>query len=61
MVEVQDGEMLVIGGLIDSIEGKTENFAPGLGKIPGVKYLFGVEEKTLQRRELVILLSPRII
>jgi general secretion pathway protein D/MSHA biogenesis protein MshL len=61
MVEVQDGEMLVIGGLIDSIEGKSESFAPGLGKIPGVKYLFGVEEKTLQRRELVILLSPRII
>lgn len=61
MVEVQDGEMLVIGGLIDSIEGKSESFAPGLGKIPGVKYLFGVEEKKLQRRELVILLTPRII
>lgn len=61
MVEVQDGEMLVIGGLIDSIEGKSESFAPGLGKIPGVRYLFGVEEKQLQRRELVILLTPRII
>jgi len=61
MVEVQDGEMLVIGGLIDSVEGKSESFAPGLGKIPGIKYLFGVEEKQLQKRELVILLSPRII
>jgi MSHA type pilus biogenesis protein MshL len=61
MVEVLDGEMLVIGGLIDSIEGKSESFAPGLGKIPGVKYLFGVEEKKLQRRELVILLTPRLI
>lgn len=61
MVEVENGEMLVIGGLIDSIEGKTEDFAPGLGKIPGLRYLFGVEEKQLQRRELVILLTPRII
>lgn len=61
MVEVHDGEMLVIGGLIDSIEGKSENFIPVLGKIPGIKYLFGVEEKRMQRRELVILLTPRII
>ncbi len=61
MVEVQNGEMLIIGGLIDSIEGKTGAFAPGLGSIPVVKYLFGVEEKTLQKRELVILLTPKII
>lgn len=61
MVEVENGEMLVIGGLIDSAEGKSGSFAPGLGSIPIVKYLFGVEEKTMQKRELVILLTPRII
>ena len=61
MVEVQDGEMLVIGGLIDSIEDKSEKFAPGLGSIPGIRYLFGVEEKVLQKRELVILLTPKVI
>ena len=47
MVEVSSGEMLIIGGLIDSIEGNTGAFAPGLGSIPVVKYLFGVEEKTI--------------
>ena len=61
MVEVNDGEMLIIGGLIDSIETKSGSFAPGLGSIPGIRYLFGVEEKSLQKRELVILLSPKII
>lgn len=61
MVEVENGEMLVIGGLIDSAEGKTGSFAPGVGSIPIVRYLFGVEEKTMQKRELVILLTPRII
>ena len=61
MVEVQNGEMLVIGGLIDSVETKNENFIPGLGSIPGIKYLFGVEEKKLVKRELVILLTPKII
>lgn len=61
MVEIENGEMLVIGGLIDSVEGNSGSFAPGVGSIPIVKYLFGVEEKTLQKRELVILLTPRII
>ncbi len=61
MVEVSSGEMLIIGGIIDSIEANSGAFAPGLGNIPVVKYLFGVEEKTLQKRELVILLTPKII
>lgn len=61
MVQVDDGEMLIIGGLIDSIESNTGSFAPGLGSIPVVKYLFGVEEKTMRKRELVILLTPKII
>ncbi len=61
MVEVQNGEMLVIGGLIDSVEANDGKFAPLVGKIPLIRYLFGYEEKQLEKRELVILLTPRII
>ncbi len=61
IVQVANGEMLIIGGLIDSIQENTEKFAPVVGKIPIVKYLFGVEEKKIKKRELVILLSPHII
>lgn len=61
MVDVTSGDMLVIGGLIDSTTGTTGSFAPGLGSIPVLKYLFGYEQKTMQRRELVILLTPKII
>jgi general secretion pathway protein D/MSHA biogenesis protein MshL len=61
MVEVQDGEMLIIGGLIDSVEGKSGSFAPIVGSIPVIKYLFGVEEKRKEKRELVILLAPKVI
>jgi len=61
MVQVKNGEMLIIGGLIDSIESKTGDFAPVVGKIPLLKYLFGVEEKRMEKRELVILLTPKII
>lgn len=61
MVQVKNGEMLIIGGLIDSIEAKDGKFAPVVGNIPLVKYLFGVEEKRMEKRELVILLTPKII
>lgn len=61
MVQVNNGEMLIIGGLISSVEGKTENFAPVVGDIPLIRYLFGVEEKRKEKKELVILLTPRII
>ena len=61
MVQVNNGEMLIIGGLIDSQNGKTEDFAPVLGNIPLIRYLFGVEEKIKEKRELVILLTPKIM
>ncbi len=61
MVEVDNGEMLIIGGLIDKVEGKQGKFAPVVGDIPLIKYLFGYEEKRMEKRELVILLTPKII
>ncbi|WP_035247530.1 pilus (MSHA type) biogenesis protein MshL [Desulfogranum mediterraneum] len=61
MVEVDNGEMLVIGGLIDEVERTEGSFAPIVGEIPVIKYLFGVEEKIKEKRELVILLTPKII
>ncbi len=61
MVKVHNGEMLIIGGLIDSVEGKVGKFAPIVGDIPFLKYLFGYEEKRKEKRELVILLTPKVI
>lgn len=61
MVKVKGGEMLVIGGLISDTNKKTGEFAPGLGSIPVLKYLFGYEEKEHNKSELIILLRPRII
>lgn len=60
-VQVNDGEMLVIGGLIDSVEERSDKGVPILGKIPVIKYLFGVEEKRVRKRELVVLLAPKIL
>ena len=60
-VRVKNGEMLVIGGLISDVKDKQGEFAPVVGSIPLVKYLFGYEEKVSQKRELIILLKPTII
>ncbi len=59
-VKVADGEMLVIGGLISDTKENSGEFAPLLGDVPLVKYLFGSETKTHVKRELIILLKPRI-
>lgn len=60
-VKVKDGEMLVIGGLITDANKTEGEFAPLLGDVPFLKYLFGYEEKEHLKRELIILLRPRII
>ncbi|RUM42239.1 MAG: hypothetical protein DSY80_07480, partial [Desulfocapsa sp.] len=62
MVQVNDGEMLVIGGLISTTESTSgENLFPGLADVPVLKYLTGYETKVQQKRELIILLRPRIL
>ncbi len=61
LVRVKDGEMLVVGGLIDNSETTSAKKIPGLGDIPGVGKLFGKEGTAVQRKELIIFLKPRII
>ena len=60
-VRVKNGDMLVIGGLISNSTENGSTFIPGTKNIPFFKYLFGYEEKTSKKRELIILLKPRII
>lgn len=60
-VKVKDGEMLVIGGLISSLDEKEGTFIPGTSNLSFFRYLFGQETKTAKKRELIILLKPQII
>ncbi|MCI5157688.1 MAG: hypothetical protein D3906_04470, partial [Candidatus Electrothrix sp. AUS1_2] len=60
-VKIKDGSMLVVGGLISETESSDGNFLFGTENIPYLKYLFGYEEKKKIKRELIILLRPRII
>ncbi|MCI5120106.1 MAG: type II and III secretion system protein, partial [Candidatus Electrothrix sp. AUS4] len=60
-VKIKDGSMLVVGGLISESESSDGDFLFGTENIPYLKYLFGYEEKQHSKRELIILLRPRII
>jgi type IV pilus assembly protein PilQ len=58
---VNDGETIVIGGILLSNEQKKTDSVPGLGKVPVVNWLFKKEEKFTIKEELLIFLTPRIM
>jgi general secretion pathway protein D/MSHA biogenesis protein MshL len=60
-VRVKNGEMLIIGGLINNTDKKDGQFAPILGDIPILKYLFGYKSNSLTKNELIILLKPTVL
>jgi len=61
IVRVKDGDMLMIGGLIDNSDSTDVTKVPVLGDVPGLGRLFSYEEKTVKKKELVILLRPRLL
>jgi type II secretory pathway component HofQ len=58
---VQDRETLVIGGIISENKRRERRGLPYLMDIPVVGRFFGMTSDTIQRTELVILITPRVI
>ncbi len=61
MVQLQDGELLVLGGLIDDILVEKQQKVPGLGDIPVLGALFRSSTMEKTKRNLMIFLRARII
>jgi len=61
MVKVLDGEMVIIGGLIDRKEKLKEDKVPILGNIPILGVLFKRINKSYEKTELVVMLIPKIL
>lgn len=61
LVQVKNGEQIILGGLIDKIEGQTIRKIPILGDIPLVKYLFSYKKNIKETQEMVIVIAPHII
>jgi len=60
-VVVEDGQTLLIGGIIRTDKSKGYTGIPFLSKIPLLGYLFRSTSDVLERNELVILVTPRVI
>lgn len=60
-VVLNDGATLVLGGLVQEANNRTDNKVPGLGDIPFLGAAFRNRDSSKDRTELLILIRPRII
>ena len=60
-VRVNNGETLLIGGLIFDTDQEIASKVPILGDIPLVKMLFNYSNKDREQRELLIFITPTVI
>ncbi|WP_448213588.1 pilus (MSHA type) biogenesis protein MshL [Colwellia sp. MEBiC06753] len=61
IVRAKSGEIVVIGGLIETRKVDLESKTPLLGDIPLMGELFKSKSQTTQKKELVIMLKPVVI
>jgi len=58
---LQDGEVNLIGGILQDTETKSLSGYPWLTKIPILKYLFGQEDKQRIEDEIVFAITPHVV
>jgi MSHA biogenesis protein MshL len=61
IIHAKSGEIVVIGGLMQSIISETESKTPFIGDIPLFGNLFKSKRQTEIKKELVILLKPTVV
>jgi general secretion pathway protein D len=52
---------VLLAGLISEQRNRNSTYVPGLGKIPGLGWLFSSETRNHDKTELVVLITPRVI
>ncbi|TVR59260.1 MAG: hypothetical protein EA420_16280 [Candidatus Competibacteraceae bacterium] len=60
-VVVRSGQTVVLGGLIRDNRSDRQSGIPVLYKIPVLGALFGSTEETMDRTELIVLITPRVV
>jgi type IV pilus assembly protein PilQ len=60
-VLVNDGQTVVLGGILETERRDTVNKVPYLGNIPGLGVLFRSKQKTDNKDELLIFVTPKIL
>jgi general secretion pathway protein D len=60
-VVLLNNQTLVLGGLIQSTRTFIKIGIPFLNRIPVLGYLFGSTEEKIEKRELLLLITPRVV
>jgi type IV pilus assembly protein PilQ len=58
---IDDGETIVIGGILQKAETRGEDGIPFLNKLPVLSWVFNAKANETRKEELLIFLTPRII
>ena len=61
VIHVSNGMSMIIGGLLNSEDGKTVTKIPLLGNIPIIGEFFKHTSRTRDKRELIIIITPHLI
>lgn len=58
---IENGQTIVIGGIVKRTENNAEAGVPILKDIPGIGWLFSSSQKEVSKRELLIFMTPNIV
>src|SRR3974390_2128384 len=58
---LMDGEVNLVGGILEDTESKSLSGYPGLLKLPVLKYLFAQEDRQRQENEIIFAIMPHIV
>ncbi len=60
-VSVKDGQIIVLGGLQENSGGDTNSYFPIVGRLPGIRDIFGGNTEDYSRTEIIIFIRPTVL
>jgi general secretion pathway protein D len=61
VIRLREGEASVLSGMVNKTDEVAWTGVPGLSAIPGLKYLFGSKDHTVQEDEIVFVVVPHVV
>jgi general secretion pathway protein D len=61
IINVPDGKSVLLGGLITETNTHANDSTPLLSKIPILRYFFGGQNKSHSKKELIMIITPRVV
>ncbi len=61
MVRMKDGEVSILAGLVQDELLRSVGGWPGLGEVPGLKYMFSTQQTERIKDELIFMLVPHVV